>query len=495
VALCCLLLASCGGIEGTGSPVAGIEGTGVTEGTVTGFGSVYVNGIEYATDRADIVVDGRPASEDALQIGMVLTVVGDIAADGLTGVARHITAERLLFGAVEAVDIENHRLTVLGQALDFDDRTVFAGAPETDIQPGDLLSVSGLFDSDGLLATRVVREEQAYRPGTTVAEVEGTVRTLAAGSFRIGELLVDYTGAVIDAGQAPLVEGARVEVHGVQSAAGEALQAEQVTVRTLPPLENGQPVSLEGVIQQFTSLGDFTVNGRRVDALTAQRNDGTGLQPANDVRIRLQGLAQSGDQVAAQSYELLPAGEYSMTGRVEQVDQDSQALSVFGQPQLAQGDTQYQDLQAGQRRFRLDEVRPGDFVELRGFTDQDGRFLLSRIERREAEEAPPIILIGGLVVIDSDLGRICIGDCTARRVRGPLQGANAVNNTLVISGVTVNTNPATTRFSDRDGNAVNSVDFYNAVRPGDRLVAEGTDSTAGMAHIDARQVRYAYFQF
>ena len=61
---------------------AGIEGTGdrvelaSAYGTVSGFGSIYVNGVRFDTDTAAVEIAGEAASEDALAVGMVVDVVG-----------------------------------------------------------------------------------------------------------------------------------------------------------------------------------------------------------------------------------------------------------------------------------------------------------------------------------------------------------------------------------------------------------------------------------
>jgi len=76
-----LLLASCGG----GQLTAGIEGSGApvtTVGSITGFGSIFVNGVEYATAGAQIGIDGQPGTEAQLSVGDVVTVVGTVNADG-----------------------------------------------------------------------------------------------------------------------------------------------------------------------------------------------------------------------------------------------------------------------------------------------------------------------------------------------------------------------------------------------------------------------------
>ncbi|MEW8384692.1 MAG: hypothetical protein AB2704_22775, partial [Candidatus Thiodiazotropha taylori] len=63
-AVCIGALYSCGGGSG-GSQVAdgGIGGTGVTQGRVTGFGSIFVNGIEYETDNASFTVNNSDGTQ------------------------------------------------------------------------------------------------------------------------------------------------------------------------------------------------------------------------------------------------------------------------------------------------------------------------------------------------------------------------------------------------------------------------------------------------
>src|SRR5207302_11333894 len=76
-----LLLASCGG----GQLTAGIEGSGApvtTVGSSTGFGSMFGNGVEYATAGAQNGTEGQPGTEGQLSVGDGVTVVGAAHADG-----------------------------------------------------------------------------------------------------------------------------------------------------------------------------------------------------------------------------------------------------------------------------------------------------------------------------------------------------------------------------------------------------------------------------
>ena len=70
-----------GGGDGGGG--AGIGGTGFAgSGTIDGTGSIFVNGIRFDVDDADITVGGQPATEDDLGLGMVVRVRGRVDADG-----------------------------------------------------------------------------------------------------------------------------------------------------------------------------------------------------------------------------------------------------------------------------------------------------------------------------------------------------------------------------------------------------------------------------
>jgi len=96
-----LVLAACGGggssggIGGTGG--GGIGGTGVAYGTITDFGSVWVNGVEYNSGNATIRIDDTVHPESDLRRGMVVRVDGSIS--GAT--AATITVDDAVKGFVE----------------------------------------------------------------------------------------------------------------------------------------------------------------------------------------------------------------------------------------------------------------------------------------------------------------------------------------------------------------------------------------------------------
>ena len=130
-------IAGCGG--GTGGTGATTSDPTTSFGTITDFGSVFVNGVEFGTSGATIVLDGNPVTQNELRQGMVVTVSG--SRSGSSGSATRIEVDEAVKGFVEAKPDANH-WTVMGQAVLVDDQTRF----ENGIQPGvgDFAEVHGL---------------------------------------------------------------------------------------------------------------------------------------------------------------------------------------------------------------------------------------------------------------------------------------------------------------------------------------------------------------
>ena len=139
--LASLMIFSC---SSDGDIVAGggVGGTGISTGSITGFGSIFVNGVEFDTTEATILIDETVSSESDLALGMVVTVKGFFNADGLTGVANLVTFDNTVEGAVQSVNLAGGSLTVLNQVVFVDSLTVFQGVGGLEsISPGDLVEL------------------------------------------------------------------------------------------------------------------------------------------------------------------------------------------------------------------------------------------------------------------------------------------------------------------------------------------------------------------
>ena len=142
-------LAACTG-DGTQTAGGGIGGTGVSQGPITGFGSIFVNGVEFDTSGATILRDGAPVTQNDLRIGMVVTVDGSI--NGSSGTAATVTYAKELEGPISQKTNAN-TLAVLGQTVIVDNLTKIdvsgiSNASINDLQTGDKVEVSGFVSAD-----------------------------------------------------------------------------------------------------------------------------------------------------------------------------------------------------------------------------------------------------------------------------------------------------------------------------------------------------------
>jgi hypothetical protein len=136
----------------------GMGGTGIV-GTITAFGSIWVNGIEIEyTPSTELTVDGEQAGDEQLRLGQQVEVSvrrreGMVYADA-------IAIGHELIGPVESIDSENRTLRVLGQRVVFE--TAAPGRWPSPLQAGDVVKVSGYRgEDDTILATDVAVDSNA----------------------------------------------------------------------------------------------------------------------------------------------------------------------------------------------------------------------------------------------------------------------------------------------------------------------------------------------
>ena len=145
------MLANTGsGMGGTGmlaNTDNGLGGTGIV-GEVTGFGSVFVNGIEieYGSETT-FTIDGKTAVHQQLVIGDVVEVLTTDAKQHTS--AQVINLRHEVIGPVESVNAQEASFTVLGQTIKIADKEML---PET----GSRVAVSGMrVDERTIQASRV----------------------------------------------------------------------------------------------------------------------------------------------------------------------------------------------------------------------------------------------------------------------------------------------------------------------------------------------------
>src|SRR5258705_10630967 len=108
-----LVLAACGGIGTSGSTMQGSQAV-ATLGTITAFGSVYVNGVRYDVSGASLKKNGLTVTQSGLAVGEVALVRGQQDLQSKQGEASSVDVEDLVVGPVGIIDGGAIQLTVLG---------------------------------------------------------------------------------------------------------------------------------------------------------------------------------------------------------------------------------------------------------------------------------------------------------------------------------------------------------------------------------------------
>lgn len=310
-AIAASLVVACHGLE----TLAGISGTGITSsGTVTAVGSVSVNGVEFTTDNANIIVDGESATEADLRVGQVVTVTGTLETE-TRGVAETVVFNRLLDGPIETFDPTDGTITALGRTVRIDGATEFDEFDFSDLEPeelqeNNLILVSGFTDDNGDVVATYLRRGAVVFEFDKRIDVEAKVRDLnpASATFSVGTgrgaLPVSYLGIDVNETAGALREGVAVEIFGTLSEQTGVFTADSVTV--LDPIlgEPGERVELEGIIANFNGRGDFTISGQPVNASAAVREGGSGLALGTGLRAEVEGVINDDGVLVAEAFSV-----------------------------------------------------------------------------------------------------------------------------------------------------------------------------------------------
>lgn len=370
----------------------GIEGTGISMGTITGFGSVFVNGVEFNTDDATILVDGQVADEDDLGIGMVVAVEGTFDNNGLRGRANVITYEELVEGTVDATYLDEETLVVLGQTILTNLDTTFDPKGFDSLELGNIVEVSGWRNSKGLIqATRIEYKSAGFIAGTTELEITGVVEALdgSAMTFNIGGLLIDYSTAVlIGISGATLVNGLLVEVESIGEIVGAVMMASEIEAQeSIPGGSGGFLFEIEGILTEFTSSSQFKVNGIpvRTDDQTSYEN-GSPEDIALDKTLEVEGILNADGILMANEIDFELEGSIEIQADIQAVDTQTRSVLVLGLTVLTNNPTVIWDnSNADVQPFGLEDLLVGDRVALIG-NPEGSKIIAIRIERRNPDD-------------------------------------------------------------------------------------------------------------
>lgn len=298
-------LVACGGGGGSSAGV-GTGGTGsFAVGSISGLGSIIVNGVRYDDSSASVEDDdGTAGSTSSLSIGQVVEVHGSVNSDGVSGKATRVTYYSELRGPVTAINVGAGTVTVFGQVVKVTPTTVFLGASDlTGLAVGNVVEVYGLPDASGVItATRINREANTISAYSSDFRMRGVISGLSGTApnqrFTMGTVTVqldsstdvhDVNGTIVDGAFAKVRLDKTVNLDGSYTAV-------RVQIKTRTFDSDVQKAELEGLVSEFTSASAaFKVNGYPAQLGSSVTYEGGVVGDlADGVRIEAKGVVTGG---------------------------------------------------------------------------------------------------------------------------------------------------------------------------------------------------------
>lgn len=488
-----LIMTGCGGSSGDSTPNTsnpdnngGSSSKVSSSGVITGFGSVYVNGVRYDTANAEIEFEGEGRmSEEDLRLGMRVEI--EASQDGDERRATRVVFDEDLKGPVSSVSVNAEdptlgTLVVLSQTVTVDANTVL-GAGITDanmdgqIDLNDLdsaegrvvVEVSGFPTDAGFIATRLERlnGNDDSDNDDNEAEVKGVITGLdtANGTFMIRDLEVHYelTALEDDVEEGQLSDGWFVEVEGNIQADGSlvATKIEREDDRWDDENEREGEFEVEGIVQAVdtsSTPNTVTINGGVIPVADASL-----LANMVGTKVELEGTFNAEGQLEIDTdddgIQQERTNNVEISDRVETVGATSfttrmgVTITPTGLSRVEDDDDDDGDrLKPEDFMARL---QAGDAIEARGYLAEDGTLTWSRIERDDDDDE----------------------ECS---LRGPVDAGSidVSTGTFTMLGVTIDTASILDdgAFGDDDDSSLGRVNFFTALSGGAVIEAEGDEN-------------------
>lgn len=409
IALLLTAFAGCGGSGGSDAPAAPNTPSATnqtTVGQITGFGSIYVNGIEFDTVGASYEVDDSMASDDdALAVGMVVKVEGSVNADGLTGTALKVEYDDDIEGVVEQLapgaDASTKTFLVMGVTVVADGSSTNFESDDPNfsfetIAEGDVVEVSGDYGTDGSLYATYIEEQGA---GDDEYEAKGVVSEYMMVTDGDTFVLILRNGSTLNVKLAPgaeipsvgIANDQFVEVEGTiedPAAVVKTLIASKVELEDDDRLDDDDSeIEVKGMLNYDMATGTWSVKG-----IELAFGEGTEYKPvsladmiddqsAAGMTVEVEG-EKAGEVLQVEKIEL-EEDELEFKADVEAKADDGTLTLSFGAamgsvPVIVNGDTMFRDDDAVES-FNYDSISVGDKVEIEARWGDAGEIYASNL--------------------------------------------------------------------------------------------------------------------
>lgn len=447
------LLGGCGG-GGDGAPgvsAGNASGSAMASGTITGFGSVFVNGKRFETTAASFVVDGQPGSQSDLKLGMTVVVSGSV--NGNQRSANSVRQRDAVEGLVQSVAVDGLSLVVMGQAVLIDNTTLIdnniPGQSVRNLVAGtDFVEVNGHIRPDGVIQATFIERKLA---GTVTPEVRGYVRNHNSGAqtFQIGNLTVNYGAAVINDMPSPAGSGWNgllVEAKGT-GVGSFAVATTTLTASKVEPESQGvqqaDEFEVEGLVTQVLGAGDFFIGATHVQTTGSTEFRGGAIDEILvGAKLSAEGRLANGI-LTARHVKFHESAR--LEGDVASINTGAATFTLTGLSGVTVAVTSQTEIRADSGTT-LNDLSIGDHVRVRGRLGSSNAVIATRVEQRSASD-------------DVDL-------------QGPVQVVS--NPNLTILGVPVNTSGISeNEFKGLNDQPIGRAAFFNAARVGILVKVKG----------------------
>ncbi len=499
-------LSACGGGGGSSAPNLGGDGgspppppppQGVSVsaiGVVTGFGSVFVNGVKYEVEDGTIIAiegeDDVTGDDSVLGVGMKVAVNG--TEEGGVRKAERIEFDEDLKGPAtnivpDAADPTTGTFEVVGQIVTVDSNTLFdsdignndgiGGIDIRDLDPINLaggepmvVEVSGYPTETGLLATRVDRDDllvsnlgQAGVDGDEI-EVKGFVDAVATDGSTItvnGAVFLVNSATFFDPGLAADADlvGVFVEIKADIDGTGDYVARRVEKEDGVTAGGASGSFEIEGVLQSVDTLSDpqqVIINGITLDVSDASQLVGRVGQ-----RVEVYGDFDANGVLVISNVKIEVENSVEIEDRVVAVDTEAGTITTrLGIDVVPTGASRVRD-NVGLNGDNLtvpeflSRVAIGDFVEARGVPTEAGSVEWTRVERDAEDEQ----------------------QCS---LRGPVDADSIADPEFSILGVSVDTTGLPDgSFEDENDLAIGRVAFFEGLSAGKVVEAESDEAGLG----------------
>ena len=419
-----------------------------SSGVVSGFGSVYVNGLRYVTENSNILSNGVESDEAALKVGMKV-VVNAHQSSATEGTAFEVKYLADAIGEIEAIDLAAPSISVLGQTYLITSATKLDEVIFNELRESMVVELSAFENANGSFTVTYLTIKDDF----SEHQLTGRVSKLKARdkTFFIGELLVNYGDADVDGS---LYDGSTVSLKNDIGLIASEFNADEVSVQGML-LVIGGTLTVSGIVE----------TKKEVDEGTVIKVDGRNFLLTNEADFS-QGDVENlrvGDQVnliatiieSEQQYPYYPINnilveldnEISLEGIVQSATGSS--FTLFGQEFTVDSYTLYEDNSEQELRyFTFSDIAIGDRLDIDAYELND--ILISRkVERKETgtSEQDTYEIEGVVDSIDVDLPSFSV------------KGINVLVD-------------ADTKFENALGNSINQEVFFQTIVKGDEVEVE-----------------------